>query len=131
MCMKHEIMEIIRREFVYISHYFMIQIRQIAGYWILGMIIGSLVSVFAKDAIHGAFDRIRDKKWGVWGIVPASLLGIASPLCMYGTIPIAASFSRHGMRNGACNPYHFLYCLRICCRTGGACFLQKEIFFQF
>lgn len=33
------------------------------------------------------------------GVVPASLLGIASPLCMYGTIPIAASFSRHGMRH--------------------------------
>lgn len=92
-------MEIIRREFVYISYYFMVQLRQIVGYWILGMIIGSLVSVFAKDAIHGAFDRIRDKKWGIWGIVPASLLGIASPLCMYGTIPIAASFSRHGMRD--------------------------------
>ena len=77
----------------------MIQLRQIAGYWILGMVIGSLVSVFAKDAIHGAFDRIRDKKWGLWGVIPASILGIASPLCMYGTIPIAASFSRNGMRD--------------------------------
>lgn len=63
------------------------------------MVIGSLVSVFAKDAIHNCFDRLRDKKWGVWGVVPASLLGIASPLCMYGTIPIAASFSKHGMRH--------------------------------
>lgn len=35
---------------------------------------------------------------GLAGIVPASLLGIASPLCMYGTIPLAASFSRSGMR---------------------------------
>lgn len=80
-------------------YYFLLQLRQIAGYWILGMVVGSLVSVFAKDTIHGAFDRIRDKKWGLWGVVPASLLGIASPLCMYGTIPIAASFSGHGMRH--------------------------------
>ncbi len=94
-----EIFEVIQREFIYISYYFMIQLRQIAGYWIMGMVIGSLVSVFAKDAIHNAFDRIRDKKWGIWGVIPASLLGIASPLCMYGTIPIAASFSRHGMRD--------------------------------
>lgn len=63
------------------------------------MVIGSLVSVFAKDQIHNCFDRLKDKKWGVWGVVPASLLGIASPLCMYGTIPIAASFSNHGMRH--------------------------------
>lgn len=94
-----EIFKIVQREFVYISYYFQVQLRQIAGYWILGMVIGSLVSVFAKDAIHGAFDRIRDKKWGIWGVIPASLLGVASPLCMYGTIPIAASFSRHGMRD--------------------------------
>ncbi|MCM1106250.1 MAG: permease [Blautia sp.] len=91
--------EMIQREFIYVSYYFMIQLRQIAGYWICGMIIGSMVSVFAKDAIHDAFERIRDKKWGIWGVIPASLLGIASPLCMYGTIPIAASFSRHGMRD--------------------------------
>lgn len=94
-----EVVEVLQREFVYIQYYFLLQLRQIAGYWILGMVVGSLVSVFAKDTIHGAFDRIRDKKWGLWGVVPASLLGIASPLCMYGTIPIAASFSKHGMRH--------------------------------
>ena len=38
-------------------------------------------------------------RMGMMGIVPASLLGIASPLCMYGTIPLAASFSRSGMRD--------------------------------
>ena len=94
-----EVFHVLHREFVYVWYYFLLQLRQIAGYWILGMVVGSLVSVFAKDTIHGAFDRIRDKKWGLWGVVPASLLGIASPLCMYGTIPIAASFSKHGMRH--------------------------------
>lgn len=92
-------MDVIQREFVYISYYFMIQFRQICFYWLLGMGIGSLVSVFAKDAIHQCFDGLRDKKWGIFGVIPANLLGIASPLCMYGTIPIAASFSRHGMRD--------------------------------
>lgn len=89
----------LHREIVYIAYYFMIQLRQIVFYWVLGMVIGSLVSVFAKDAIHQCFEKLKDKKWGVWGIIPASILGIASPLCMYGTIPIAASFSRHGMRH--------------------------------
>lgn len=91
--------DIIRREFVYISYYFMVQLRQIAFYWIFGMLVGSLVSVFAKDAIHGCFERLKGRPWGIWGVIPASLLGIASPLCMYGTIPIAASFSRYGMRH--------------------------------
>lgn len=92
-------LEILQRELVYISYYFSVQLRQIVPYWAMGMAIGSLVSVFGKDAIHRCFAGLRDKKWGVWGVVPASLLGIASPLCMYGTIPIAASFSHHGMRD--------------------------------
>ena len=54
--------------------------------------------VFEKDKIHKVFSSIQDKHLGVVGIIPASLLGILSPLCMYGTIPIAASFSQKGMR---------------------------------
>ena len=62
------------------------------------MLIGSFISVFAKDKIHDIFARMKDKKWGLFGIIPACILGIASPLCMYGTIPIAVSFRRQGMR---------------------------------
>lgn len=93
-----EIFSIFRREFIYIWYYFELQFRQIFIYWILGMLIGSFISVFAKDKIHGVFAGMKDKKWGLFGIVPACLLGIASPLCMYGTIPIAASFRKQGMR---------------------------------
>ena len=93
-----EALSLLRREFVYIWYYFELQLKQIFWYWILGMLIGSLISVFAKDRIHGIFAGMRDHKWGLLGIVPACLLGIASPLCMYGTIPIAASFRRQGMR---------------------------------
>ena len=92
-------MEIIQREFVYIWYYFTVQFEQIFVWWILGMAIGSAVSVFAKDAIHQMFRSLQDKEIGVLGIVAASALGIASPLCMYGTIPIAASFSRSGMKD--------------------------------
>ena len=91
--------EVLRREIVYIWYYFDLQFRQIFWYWVLGMAIGSAVSVFAKDRIHSLFARMKDAKWGLLGIVPACLLGIASPLCMYGTIPIAASFSKQGMRH--------------------------------
>lgn len=92
-------MEIIRREFVYLWYYFTVQFEQIFIWWILGMVIGSAVSVFAKDRIHQAFRSLQNKEIGVLGIVAASALGIAPPLCMYGTIPIAASFSRSGMKD--------------------------------
>lgn len=91
-------MGMLRREFIYIWYYFSVQLEQIFGWWVLGMVIGSAVSVFAKDYIHRAFRALQSKKLGLVGIAVASALGIASPLCMYGTIPIAASFSKSGMQ---------------------------------
>ena len=62
------------------------------------MAIGSFISVFCKDKINYLFSYIKDKRLGLLGIIPACILGIASPLCMYGTIPVAASFYQKGMR---------------------------------
>ena len=95
----NEILDILHREFVYIWYYFDVQLRQIFGYWILGILLGSCISVFLKDKIHGLLRTMSQSRMGLLGIVPANLLGIASPLCMYGTIPLAASFSRSGMRD--------------------------------
>jgi uncharacterized membrane protein YraQ (UPF0718 family) len=89
--------EIIQGELIYFWYYFSIQFEQIVWYWIFGMALGSLVSVFGKEKIHSLFIKMRNAKMGAFGVVPASLLGIASPLCMYGTIPIAASFAEKGM----------------------------------
>jgi len=43
------------------------------------------------------FAAMRERDLGLLGLIPASLIGIVSPLCMYGTIPIAASFAEKGM----------------------------------
>ena len=94
-----DIWQVIRREFIYIWYYFDVQFRQIFLYWVIGILIGSLISVFLKDRIHGLFRRMGSSRLGMLGLIPASLLGIASPLCMYGTIPLAASVSRSGMRD--------------------------------
>ena len=91
--------EVIRREFIYVGYYFLVQLRQIFFYWLIGMIIGSLISVFFKDKIHNAMRRMKGDGSSIIGIIIASILGVASPLCMYGTIPIAASFSRGGIRD--------------------------------
>ena len=93
------LMAVIQRESVYLWYYFTIQIDQILSYWTLGIVLGSAISVFGKNYLHSMLTRIQDKRLGVLGVIPASLLGIASPLCMYGTIPIAASFSEKGVRD--------------------------------
>lgn len=88
--------DIFHREFVYLWYYSSVQIELIAQYWVFGIIIGSVISVFVKGRILTLFTELQRKKLGIVGIIPAALLGIASPLCMYGTIPIAASFSENG-----------------------------------
>ena len=90
---------LLHREAVYLWYYFTVQLEQILGWWVLGMVVGSAVSVFAKDAIRRALLSLRGGRAGALGIAAASALGIASPLCMYGTIPIAASLSCSGMRD--------------------------------
>lgn len=91
-------MEILQREAVYLWYYVSVQLSQIFWYWVLGMVLGSAVSVFAKNAIHHAFASLNCALPNTLGIVIASFLGIASPLCMYGTIPLAASFAQGGMK---------------------------------
>lgn len=91
--------DFIKTQLIYFGYYFTIQFNQIFIYWIIGIIIGSVISVFAKDKIHNMFIKIKDKDFGILGIFIASILGVASPLCMYGTIPIAASFSKNGMED--------------------------------
>ena len=43
---------LLHREAVYLWYYFTVQLEQILGWWVLGMLVGSAVSVFAKGAIR-------------------------------------------------------------------------------
>jgi uncharacterized membrane protein YraQ (UPF0718 family) len=93
------VIELIKRESIYLWYYFSIQFQQIVWYWVFGIILGSVISVFGKQKIHNLLTALQSKKLGILGVIPASLIGLASPLCMYGTIPIAASFSQKGMED--------------------------------
>ncbi len=91
--------EILKRELIYLWYYFDVQLRQIFWYWVFGILIGSAISVFAKNKIHEFAEFLGKKMPGFVGLIAASILGIASPLCMYGTIPICASFSQKGVKD--------------------------------
>jgi len=91
--------ETVQREAIHIWYYFSIQFEQIVWYWAIGVVIGSVISVFGKKKIQQIFSALQTRKLGVLGVIPACMIGIVSPLCMYGTIPIAASFSQKGMKD--------------------------------
>ncbi len=58
--------EIIRREAVYLWYYFDLQLHQIFWYWVLGMVLGSAISVFVKERIHDAVRSLTRKKMGAF-----------------------------------------------------------------
>lgn len=91
--------DVLRTEWIYFWYYFTLQFSQIFWYWVAGMIIGSIVSVFFKDKIHALMRNMKSNGSSISGIIFASILGVLSPLCMYGTIPIAASFSKSGIKD--------------------------------
>ena len=73
-----------------------LQLVRIGPYWIAGTIVGSLVSVLLSSRILAAIARSGRGGWAPLKCAVASLLGAASPVCMYGTIPLIASLARGG-----------------------------------
>lgn len=88
-----------KQEIICLGYYFTTLFKEIAPFWAFGILLGSLISVFAKERIHGLLGAMQGARFGAFGVIPASILGIVSPLCMYGTIPIAASLSEKGLKD--------------------------------
>jgi uncharacterized membrane protein YraQ (UPF0718 family) len=84
-------------EIVIVFYYLTLQFKQIFIFWFLGVILSSLLSVFASDRINRALARMNPERFQVGATVSAALIGVASPICMYGTIPLIAAFGRKGM----------------------------------
>ena len=74
------------------------QIQLIAPYWAAGLMVGSLVSVYLSGKISAKMSGLSHTKGlRLLHICIASLLGIASPLCMFGTVPVIAALGKKGL----------------------------------
>lgn len=92
------VLEFIKGELIYFWFYCEVQFLQIIPYYLIGMFVGSFISVFAKNSINKAVAKLGLQSLGFLGLIIAVILGFISPLCMYGTIPIAASLARQGIK---------------------------------
>lgn len=90
---------VLRREFFYIIYYSKLQTIQILPYYFLGVFIGSFISVFLKQKIIFYVEKIGNFKLDIFFILISSFLGILSPLCMFGTIPIIISLKNANIKN--------------------------------
>lgn len=84
-------------ELYFIFHFFIFQLKDFFPYWITGIIAGSLLSVFGSVKIGEMVAGLNTKNFSIRGIIIAALLGAASPLCMYGTVPLVAVLGRKGV----------------------------------
>ena len=95
-----------------------LQFQQIGPYWALGLVAGSLVSVFLSDRIAERMVALASGSFWLLPLCVAAFLGIISPLCMYGTVPIIAALGKKGV------PQHLLAAFMI-----SSILLNPNIFF--
>ena len=74
-----------------------IQFRQIFPYWMLGVLAGSFLSVYALEKIEKLIGNLNKEGFSIFKITLAAILGVASPICMYGTVPLIVSLAKRGL----------------------------------
>lgn len=80
--------EILKREFIYLWYYFTVQLQQIFRYWVLGMMIGSAVSVFAKEPIIPLLQQWLFDGMSVGSAASFMLTGPATKITNLGALKI-------------------------------------------
>lgn len=73
------------------------QILLITPYWSFGLVAGSLVSVFLSHRITGKVSSLSGVGLCLPQMAVASFLGIVSPLCMFGTVPVITALGKKGL----------------------------------
>ena len=88
-------MNSITREIYMLSNSILSQIIMILPYWVMGLFVGSLISVYLSDKIASKVTELS--RGSAWVVIPAAMLGIVSPLCMFGTVPLIAALGQRGV----------------------------------
>ncbi len=90
--------DLIEREAIYLYYYLDIQVRQLFWFYVFGTLLGSAISVFGKDKLKRLLTAQVGVSMGLMGLILAACLGFASPICMYGTLPLVAALYHQGVR---------------------------------
>lgn len=85
-----------------------VQFEQIAPYWAIGIISGSFINVYLSEKIVHKISAFKNEKFSFGALFLFATLGIASPLCMYGTVPLIASLGKKSV------PEYLLAAFMIC-----------------
>ena len=87
----------IEREAIYLWYYLDIQIRQIAPYWALGILLTALYQIHVPEDF---VSRLFGKDNG-FGVLMAATIGVPVYMCGGGTIPLLNQWLADGMSMGS------------------------------
>lgn len=73
------------------------QLKAVGPFWIVGLVAGSIISVYLTQEMIGKVYRMREGRFSLFSALVAALMGTASPLRMYGTIPVIVALGRKGV----------------------------------
>lgn len=73
------------------------QFVQILPWWLLGGALGACVSAFAGPRMRATLATLGGRRHRLAKLALAAALGAASPICMYGTIPLLLGFHEKGV----------------------------------
>ncbi len=88
-----------------LSELFLLQLRQIFPYWLAGTLLGSGLSVYAFGRIARIAESMKGKN-AFFQLLAAAVLGVASPVCMYGTVPVIVALGRKGVSQDVLAAFH-------------------------
>lgn len=84
-------------EFLILWDSYLNQFSILFPYWVIGILLSAFLSSYGEGYIEKLTNYFGRRRFSVLYLLPACLLGVISPLCMYGTIPLIAALSRKGL----------------------------------
>ncbi|MCX7773539.1 MAG: permease [Clostridia bacterium] len=77
--------------------FFMQQFKILFPYWIIGLTLSAFLTAYGEKTIEKAAAGMGKGRFPLFYLLPACILGVVSPLCMYGTVPLIAMLARKGI----------------------------------
>lgn len=74
----------------YLIYLIIVQFRQLAAFWLLGLFAGAYISAYGGYAVQRLASKLSDGNNLFLGLLLAAVLGALSPVTMYGMLPVLA-----------------------------------------
>lgn len=87
------------------GYFVWLQIKQIVPFWLLGLVAGAIASTYRRELADSIPAVILGKGKSFLKLILAAVIGAASPITIYGTLPLLAVLSRMKVRQSVISSF--------------------------